>query len=177
MNLDNLYSQAIAHRQQHDCSAYPYENYAKLFETIQRLKPQTILEIGTGMGFSAAVLALAMPNSHITTIEADSAHAQSAQQFLTALNLHQNLTIINHRAETYLPTLTRSFDFVFFDGYQIHYELLPHYERLLKPGGVLFLANNQLHSKTSAQFFREFANPKKWRVLEQFADTTISEKI
>jgi soluble lytic murein transglycosylase len=37
-NLEQLYQQAVVHRNAHDCSAYPYEDYQKLFAAIIELQ-------------------------------------------------------------------------------------------------------------------------------------------
>lgn len=177
MDLKLLFEQSLAHRTEHDCSAYPYEEYEKLVETVQLNSPKTVLEIGTGMGFTAAVIAQAAPNANITTIEKDPEHIEYAKQFWVANNVVQQITPIVAQAEVKLHELPGPFDFIFFDGYQIHYEFLPHYERLLRQGGILYLANNHLKSKTSDQFFDELENSGKWQILQKFADTTIAKKL
>jgi predicted O-methyltransferase YrrM len=175
-NLENLYQQAIQHRTEHDCSAYPYEEYKKLFDLVASYKPSKILEIGTGIGFTAVVMALANPDGYIETIEKDQEHANEAKNFVRAQNLSDRIMIRNEVAELLLPELEAGYDLIFFDGYQIHYEFLPHYERLLKPDGILFLGNNQLTSKTSDRFFEELNDQQKWQIVEKFADTTIAKK-
>lgn len=173
-NLEELYKQAIDHRNAHDCSAYPYEDYQKLFDIIAKYQPKKILEVGTGIGFTAAVMALASPEACIETIEKDQAHSKYAEKFIHEQNLSDRIIVRNEIAELLLPELEPGYDLIFFDGYQIHYEFLPHYERLLKPGSVLILGNNHLTSKTSDKFFEELEHSGKWDVLEKFADTTIA---
>lgn len=176
LNLESLYKQAIEHRTQHDCSAYPYEEYEKLFELVNAYKPNNILEIGTGVGFTAVVMALANPEANIETIEKDQIHSKDAQNFIQLQNLSDRIIVRNESAELLLPELNSTYDLIFFDGYQIHYEFLPHYERLLKLDGILVLGNNQLTSKTSDQFFKSLNDSSKWQILEKFADTTIAQK-
>ncbi len=175
-NLEELYKQAIDHRNTHDCSAYPYEEYQKLFDIVEKFKPNKILEIGTGIGFTAVVMALASPKAYIETIEKDQTHSQTAQKFIGKQNLSDRIILRNEIAELLLPELNPSYDLIFFDGYQIHYEFLPHYERLLKPDGLLILGNNHLTSKTSDHFFEEFEQSGKWIISDKFADTTIAIK-
>ncbi len=177
MDLENLFSLAVKHRNAHDCSAYPYENGEKLVEWIQKTEARKILEIGTGMGYTATIMALSNPAVRVDTIEKDSEHAQIARDFLIAQKAREQVTVINELAESYLGTLQNQYDFIFFDGYQIHYEFLPHYERLMKKDGILFAANNHLQSKTSAKFFAELEEQTKWKILEKFADTTIAQKL
>lgn len=177
MTLDELYQKAVSHRTQHGCSAYPYEDYPKLFEIVAKHQPRQILEIGTGMGFTSVVMALASPAARIDTLEKDFAHMETAQEFIASHQLSERITVHNVVAEEYLSTLNQQYDLIFFDGYQIHYEFIPHYEKLLKSGGVLILGNNQLTSKTSDQFFEQLHNQNSWVIIGKFADTTIAVKI
>lgn len=176
-NFKHLFDAAIAHRNEHDCSAYPYEDYEKLVTLVEKSNPSKILEIGTGMGFTATVMALANPNAHVDTVEKDPEHIESATQFFLDNQVSGQITAINEVAETAFSNLAGPYDLIFFDGYQIHYEFLPHYERLLKPHGILFLANNHLKSKTSDQFFESLEHSGNWEILEQFKDTTIAKRI
>ncbi len=176
-NLEQLFNQAVDHRNNHDCSAYPYENYQKLFDTVLGFKAKYILEIGTGMGFTSAVIANASPDIKIDTIEKDAIHAQTAKDFLLKNGVDGQVNVINDIAELVLSSLIGQYDLIFFDGYQIHYEFLPHYERLLKPNGILFLGNNHLGSRTSDQFFQELTSNRNWKILEKFADTTVAKRL
>lgn len=173
-NLEDLYKRAVEHRNSHDCSAYPYEDYQKLFDLVKNIQPDKILEIGTGIGFTAVVMALASPLAKIETIEKDQTHCNDAVKFISDNNLSDRIILRNEIAELLLPELDESYDLIFFDGYQIHYEFLPHYERLLKTGGVLILGNNHLSSKTSDKFFAELEQSGKWEIEDKFADTTIA---
>lgn len=172
--MTNLFIKAVEHRTEHDCSAYPYEEYEKLIEYVKKYSPKKILEVGTGMGFTAIIMAQASPESHIDTIEKDPEHCAVAKQLAESNNVSDRVNVINDQAEDEFEKLDpESYDFIFFDGYQIHYQFLPHYERLLKSEGVLFLANNHLKSRTSDKFFEELNNSGKWKQLDGFADTTI----
>lgn len=172
--MNNLFIIAVEHRTEHDCSAYPYEEYEKLVEYIKKYSPKKILEVGTGMGFTAVLMAQTISEAHIDTIEKDAEHCAVATTLGEQNGVAERVNVINGMAEEELAKLIPdNYDFVFFDGYQIHYEFLPHYEILLKNGGVLFLANNHLKSKTSDQFFEELNNSGKWKVIENFADTAV----
>ncbi|QQS23370.1 class I SAM-dependent methyltransferase [bacterium] len=180
MNLNELFEKAIVHREQHQCSAYPYESYDRLFEIVTVENPDRILEIGSGCGFSACVMMLASPRLQLDSIEKDPEHVKAARQFL-----QENLTpqaagrvrIIEGIAEEVLERLTEGYDLIFFDGYQIHYEFLPHYKRLLKAGGLLVLGNTHLSSKTSDNFFAELSNGKDGKIMDRFAETILARRI
>ncbi len=177
MNTAELFKQALDHREEHGCSAYPYEEGERLIEILQKHKPVNILEIGTGIGYSTVLMALALPEAKILTVEKDLEHVEFAEQFFSQNGVGDRVVIVGQPAEGYLEDLIDQFDFIVFDGYQIHYEFLPHYERLLKPGGILYLGNNHLKSRTSEKFFTELGNEKNWKILQQFAETTIAQRL
>lgn len=183
MNFDQLFRRAVDHRAEHDCSAYPYESYNKLYEIVTKQKPLRILEIGTGIGFTACVMSAAAPSAKIISLDKDTVHAQTSKDFIVSASkmvpqiTPANIQIINQIAEQYLPAELETYDLIFFDGYQIHYEFLPQYERLLHTGGILVLGNTHLSSKTSEQFFQELDNPSKWRIMDRFADTIVVQKV
>lgn len=177
MNLPELYQQAVAHRIEHDCSAHPYEDYNRLFELVRQSQPKQILEIGTGIGFTAVVMATASSDAKIDTLEKDAEHAKLATKFIKNNNLSEKVTVHNVVAEDFLHTLTTQYDLIFFDGFQIHYEFLPHYERLLTYSGIMIIGNNHLTSKTSDRFFDELKDVTKWQIVEKFADTVVVKKV
>ncbi|HMQ01888.1 MAG TPA: class I SAM-dependent methyltransferase [Candidatus Doudnabacteria bacterium] len=187
MDITSLFEFAVKHQRLHDCSALPYEEYQKLFEIVKHAQPKHVLEIGTGIGFTACVMALASPNAKIDTIEKDAEHARLARDFIKdcfaapasrlAMTKPNRVVVHNVVAEEYLPTLQERYDLIFFDGFQIHYEFLPHYERLLTPSGILIVGNNHLSSKTSDQFFEGLSNSQVWKVVDKFEDTTVAQRI
>lgn len=177
MNLEILFNLAVKHHEDHGCSAPPYENYEKLFQLVKNHRPKRVLEIGTGIGFTTVVIAEASQQSQIDTLEKDPEHASMAKDFIAKQGLNDRIEIHNVVAEEFLPTLTEQYDLIFFDGFQIHYEFLPHYERLLTRSGILVVGNNHLTSKTSDRFFQELNNPSNWRILEQFRDTIVAERL
>lgn len=180
--IQRLYKAAEKHLEEHQCSAHPYKHGEKLVEMVQQQNAKKILEIGAGIGYTAALIASANPNARIDTLEKDPVHAQMIRKFIKDntpkdKTIWDRVSVINDFAETVLPMMQTQYDFIFFDGYQIHYEFLPQYKRLLKHSGILFLANNHLKSKTSDKFFEELADTKTWKILEQFDDTTIAQRV
>jgi predicted O-methyltransferase YrrM len=181
MDIPHLYKLAQAHITDHLCSAHPYQHGEKLVEYITEYNTKRVLEIGTGIGYTATLMTIASPTVRIDTLEKDPVHAKLARKFIKDnakdKSYWDRVSIINDFAETVLPMMQNHYDFIFFDGYQIHYEFLPQYKRLLNRNGILFLANNHLKSKTSDHFFQELADPKTWKILEQFDDTTIAQRM
>ena len=107
-------------------------------------KPERILEVGTGTGFSALFMRYFIPeNAKIVTIESYEPRIQKAQAHFDAYGNGQ-ITLLFGDAEEILPTLSEPFDLIFLDAAKGQYPvLLPELLRLLRAGGVL-LADNVL---------------------------------
>jgi predicted O-methyltransferase YrrM len=95
-----------------------------------------VLELGTGLGYSA--LWLASAEAHVDTIEQDEEHAALAEANLAGTDAEIH---VGQGAQV-LPTLEPGYDVVFSDGEPVEFETdLAHFERLLRPGGLLVSAN------------------------------------
>ena len=107
-------------------------------------KPERILEVGTGTGFSALFMRYFIPeNAKIVTIESYEPRIQKAQAHFDAYGNGQ-ITLLFGDAEEILPTLSEPFDLIFLDAAKGQYPvLLSELLRLLRAGGVL-LADNVL---------------------------------
>ncbi|RRD95762.1 O-methyltransferase [Clostridiales bacterium COT073_COT-073] len=127
-------------------------------------KPQTILEVGTAIGYSALLMSQFLPeNGKILTIERNPLMWQEAQQqFKRAekwLQQQVGLSVLANEQSKFLPQpdkielkigdaaqilpqLTATFDFVFLDSAKAQYiNFLPEILRLLKPEGLLVTDN------------------------------------
>ena len=115
-----------------------------LKQTLLQRKPKRILEIGTGVGYSSAVMHATLPDSHITTIELDpNRHAIASHTLIGS-----PIECINGDATQILENfvaLNQSFDMLFLDGpkgqYARHFELA---DRLLPSGGIIFADNTSM---------------------------------
>ncbi len=112
-------------------------------------KPERILEIGAGTGYSAAVmLEYAEQCRSLTTIELDPERAGKARRVLEGLTdsagafAGREVRVITGDAAKVLPELTGEFDFIFMDAAKGQYiNLLPEIFRLLSPSGILLSDN------------------------------------
>ena len=119
----------------------PHETVAFLRQLVALKQPQAILEIGTAIGFSAALMASVMPKEgHITTIDRYELMYDRAAANFKQLGLSNQITQKNGDAADILPTLTGPYDLIFMDSAKSKYvEFLPECLRLMAPGGVLLI--------------------------------------
>lgn len=116
------------------------------FLTTFIIKNQTtnILEIGSAIGYSAIMMALANPNVKITTIERDHERYLEAVKNIKKLGLEDGITLIfNDALET---TIEGKFDLVFIDaakGQNIRF--FEKFEPNLTDHGVIITDNIDFH--------------------------------
>ncbi len=106
-------------------------------------QPQTILEVGTAIGFSALLMSEYAPdNCRITTIEKYEKRIPIALANFEKTGKQDKITLLEGDAVEILHTMNGSYDFIFMDaakGQYIHF--LPDILRLLNPGGILVSDN------------------------------------
>ncbi|MDR0975923.1 MAG: U32 family peptidase C-terminal domain-containing protein [Christensenellaceae bacterium] len=119
-----------------------------LAETLEKIKPLKILEIGGGIGYSGAVI-LSSCTAHLTTIEID------ADRFkLLKANLPNAKVIFGDALDEMqrLISVGEKFDFIFLDGAKAQYNnYFPFIDALLLPTGVLFADNIDFHGMASGE--------------------------
>lgn len=102
-----------------------------------------VLEIGTAIGYSAACMALALPeDGTLLTMEVDAGRAATARQNFARAGVDRKVDVIVGDAARFLHKVAGPFDLIFQDGSKQLYE--PLLDRLvdhLRPGGVLVTDN------------------------------------
>lgn len=106
-------------------------------------KIQSILEVGTAVGFSASVFAQTMgPKGQVDTIERSLKMIVQADENISQLGLKHQINLMIGDAQEKLEELTKTYDMIFLDGAKGHYiHLLDDCLRCLKPGGLLISDN------------------------------------
>lgn len=104
----------------------------------------SVLEIGTAIGYSAIMMALANPNLKITTIERDRDRYLEAVKNIKKFELEDRITLVfNDALEV---NIEGTFDLVFIDaakGQNIRF--FEKYEVNLKPHGYIITDNMNFH--------------------------------
>lgn len=106
-------------------------------------EPETILEIGTAVGFSALLMAeYTNENCRITTIENYEPRIKKAEENFEKHDKTGKITLLKGDAKEEIKKLEGSFDIIFLDGPKGQYEAyLDDLLRLLKIGGLLITDN------------------------------------
>ncbi len=173
--IEEFYFKAVWHFMDHSCGGSPFKYAKELFEEVEKYgegkDKLNILEIGTAIGYSTFVLSLASSSGNIDSIEMEADHVELARVNLKDL---QNINIIQTQAEDILPDLKdNNYDIIFFDGYAPEAMLMPHFERLLKKGGLLMTANTHKKRKTTEEYMSALGDEDKWKKINVFGDTIV----
>ncbi len=118
------------------------KSYELLLETVKKLKPKRILEIGVNVGLTGVSMLLESPTSSLTGVEIDEDVADRAKQNYKTFGVDNRAKIFLGDASEIIPVLTGTYDFIFLDGPKGHYyEYLPNLLSVLSVGGILFADN------------------------------------
>ncbi|MCX7970966.1 MAG: class I SAM-dependent methyltransferase [Negativicutes bacterium] len=107
---------------------------------VSLIRPQTVLELGTSIGYSALAIARALPaGGRLITIDHDPRPVACATRLWVEHGLADRIECQIIDARQYLPTCNRQFDMIFQDiGHKPLYAgLFGHCLRLLRAGGLL----------------------------------------
>lgn len=117
------------------------ESFLKVLVTMQ--SPKHILELGTAIGYSAILMAKAMPKDcYITTIENYEKRIPIARENIKKAGMEDKITLLEGDALTILKELEGPYDFVFMDAAKAQYPFyLEEILRLLPVGGILVADN------------------------------------
>lgn len=104
----------------------------------------SVLEVGTAIGYSAIMMALSNPNLKVTTIERDQERYLEAVKNVKKFNLEDRITLIfNDALET---DIDGYFDLVFIDAAKgQNIKFFEKYERNLNDNGYIITDNMDFH--------------------------------
>ena len=129
---------------------------------LQTVRPGRILEIGTGIGYSALFMDSCLEHPEIVTIENYEPRLQEAEKILEG---HTNIKLVKEDAANVLKELEGPFDFIFLDAAKAQYmAMLSDIRRLLPKGGIL-LADNVLQD---GELIRSrYLTPRRQRTIHE----------
>lgn len=111
---------------------------------IVKNKINTVLEIGTAIGYSAIMMALANPDLTVTTIERDEKRYLEALKNIKKLKLENRIRLIFNDALD--ANIEGKYDLIFIDAAKAQsIRFFEKFERNLNPGGVIVTDNLEFH--------------------------------
>lgn len=154
------------HRQQHGCGAYTFEDGPGLRELSARVQAKRVLELGTGLGYTACCMAHGSPSALIDTIEGDETHVALALEQIERYGLGERIVVHHGPFDLVLATLTTGYDLIFFDGFAPSPKVIWRLRELLTDKGLLVCSNLQLASGYEArELASELGDVRRWRAL------------
>lgn len=130
------------------------ENFLQFFLAL--LSPKKILELGTAVGYSASLMARAVDDAEITTVELDPDRAINARTHFQNQHLEERIHLIVGDGRDFIQRDNGFYDFIFIDAAKGQYEIfLKECLRRLAPGGVIVMDNVLFHGMlASKQLFK-----------------------
>ena len=118
----------------------PHETVAFFRLFLQTMKPKSILEIGTAIGFSALLMAEQVPDARITTIDRNEEMIGFAKENFARFDQSDQITLLEGDAVDLLEHIEQRFDLIFMDSAKSKYIVfLPEVLKRLEVGGVVIL--------------------------------------
>ena len=142
-----IYERSVAHRKEHgesECDVYPSTAIHSLWPLLAAMvHSERFLEVGCGLGYTAALMAEAGGSSaRVDTIEKSSFHAQLAEKEISNAGLEGRVRILRGPATEILQNLSEPYDVIFVDAdWEDYPKWLPHFARLTRKGGMLISDN------------------------------------
>lgn len=168
-----IFQACLEHRASHACGAYPYASGEVLALLSKTIEAKNILEIGTGLGYSALCLLAQSQESRIITIDQDESHVAFAKKYWQEQKVLNRIISYIEKAEDVLARLDEQFDLIFFDGYVPQMKMLLKFEKLIREDGLLITANLFLRDDKGGRYLNRLQDKRYWET-GIFSDTAIS---
>lgn len=150
-----------------------------LLQMLRIQKPESILEVGSAIGYSAIRMAQAIQDVKIVTIERDETRLGFAKEFIARSTVKENIVLIEGDAlEVDIESKYPSFDAVFIDAAKGQYQkFFDKYSPLVKTGGILYIDNMYMHGLSDLDM-KEVPRRKRTMIrnLHKFADWVIQNE-
>lgn len=150
-----------------------------LREVVEKNKPKTILEVGCLVGYSAILMADAMPEEgKVVTIELDETSADIAEENFRKAGLQEKIEIVRGDANDVIPKLDGTFDLVFIDAAKEEYfAYLKYAEEKMHSGSVVIADNVKIFEREMRDFLDYVRNSGKYESKTVEALTFSGNKI
>ncbi len=113
-----------------------------LSQTVLLKQPESILEIGTNVGYSSIVMALGMKKGIIYSIDYRADHHQKARENFRRYGVEDKVKLLTGYASDILPQLDMNFDLIFIDADKKGYpDYLDYAAAHLNSKGIILIDN------------------------------------
>lgn len=142
----------------------------KLSQLVLAYKPQTLIEIGTSLGYSTIWMAEAAREygGKIITIEHEATKIEKTQKLFDWLELGETVTLIHSDAKEFLQNYSTPIDFLFLDAMKRDYiEYIKLAEKNLHSGSVV-VADDVVTWKRKVEDFLQHMHSENYesKILE-----------
>ncbi len=113
-----------------------------LAQTVMIKQPETILEIGTNVGYSSIVMALKMKKGKIYSIDYRADHHKKAKDNFLRYGVDEKIELLTGYAQDILPGLKMTFDIIFIDADKKGYsDYLDYAAAHINENGIILIDN------------------------------------
>ena len=183
---DDLSLEMKQYAQDFDVPIIQDQGLELMLQLLRIKQPQSILEIGTAIGYSSLMMARHLPNTHIVRIERDPKRYNEAIAYHERSTIKEQVTLIEadalEIANEELPI--QKYDVIFIDAAKAQYQkFFEKYEPLLKEDGMIIsdnlifhghiFDNNQKQSRNLKQLVRKINRYNDWLANHPNYDTLL----
>ena len=183
---DDLSLEMKQYAQDYDVPIIQDQGLELMLQLLRIKQPQSILEIGTAIGYSSLMMARHLPNTHIVSIERDPKRYNEAIAYHERSTIKEQVTLIEadalEIANEELPI--QKYDVIFIDAAKAQYQkFFEKYEPLLKEDGMIIsdnlifhghiFDNNQKQSRNLKQLVRKINRYNDWLANHPNYDTLL----
>lgn len=143
-----------------------------LVDAVKRFDVNTVLEVGTLIGYSAILIASNLPHEgRVVTVEVDPESARLAEANIREAGLDDRIEVHVGDALIVLPQINVTFDMIFLDAAKDKYlEYLKLSENKLSSGGVVFADNVKMYAHEMHDYLEYVRN--SGRYTSEYIDVT-----
>ena len=183
---DDLSLEMKQYAQEFDVPIIQDQGLELMLQLLRIKQPQSILEIGTAIGYSSLMMARHLPNTHIVSIERDPKRYNEAIAYHERSSIKEQVTLLEadalEIANEELPI--QKYDVIFSDAAKAQYQkFFEKYEPLLKEDGMIIsdnlifhghiFDNNQKQSRNLKQLVRKINRYNDWLANHPNYDTLL----
>ena len=183
---DDLSLEMKQYAQEFDVPIIQDQGLELMLQLLRIKQPQSILEIGTAIGYSALMMARHLPKTHIVSIERDPKRYNEAIAYHERSSIKEQVTLLEadalEIANEELPI--QKYDVIFIDAAKAQYQkFFEKYEPLLKEDGMIIsdnlifhghiFDNNQKQSRNLKQLVRKINRYNDWLANHPNYDTLL----